>query len=75
MHGDILLALRNNVTMPVLSLLLILLYLENMLSILKGRPVKILPRKLAFWWTLIPLFYVYFIVRNFIPAIQPVGKI
>ena len=72
LHGHIITAIRNNATIPFLTLLLILLYAEN-LGALFGRDIKLLPRKGLFWGFVIGIFIVYFIVRNFIPAIAPIS--
>lgn len=72
LHGHIFTAIRNNATMPFLSLLLILLYAEN-LGALFGRDIKLLPRKWLFWGIVIGIFIVYFIVRNFVPALAPIS--
>ncbi|WP_294752234.1 DUF2752 domain-containing protein [uncultured Ruminococcus sp.] len=72
LHGHIFTAIRNNATMPFLSLLLILLYFEN-LGALFGRDIKLLPRKWLFWGPVIGIFIVYFIVRNFIPVLAPIS--
>ena len=72
LHGHIFTAIRNNATMPFLSLLPILLYFEN-LGALFGRDIKLLPRKWLFWGPVIGIFIVYFIVRNFIPVLAPIS--
>ena len=65
-------AIRNNATIPFLSLLLCLLYVEN-LTALFGKDIKLLPRKTWIWMIVIGLFFAYFIVRNFVPAIAPIS--
>lgn len=70
-HGELVSALRCNITIPFLLILLILLYAENTAA-LAGRKVKLLSRKLWVWLAVIALFTVYFIVRNFIPEIAPI---
>ena len=70
-NGDILLAVRNNAVLPFLLLLLLCLYIELVADIC-GKKIKILPRKLWIWLVVIGLFCIYFVVRNFIPAIAPV---
>ena len=67
LHGHIWTAIRNNATMPFLSLLLCLLYAENLAAVF-GKDIKLLPRKTWIWMIVIGLFVVYYIVRNFIPA-------
>lgn len=71
LHGHFLLALRNNISLPFIASVLFCFYIELVFSIF-GRNIKILTRKAWVWWTILALFGVYFIVRNFIPAIAPV---
>lgn len=71
LNGDFLLAVRNNASLPFIAFLLLCLYIELVADIF-GREIKILPRKPWIWYTVLGLFGVYFIVRNFIPAIAPV---
>lgn len=71
LHGKVLLALRNNAVLPFLALVLLILYIELILSVL-GKPREILPRKAWFWWTIGGLFAVYLVVRNFVPVLSPV---
>lgn len=71
LHGNIPLAVRNNISLPFIAVLLLALYIELIFDIF-GKQIKILTRKAWVWWTVLVLFGVYFIVRNFIPAIAPV---
>lgn len=71
LHGNIILAVRNNISLPFIAVLLLMLYIELIFDIF-GKHIKILTRKAWVWWTVLVLFGVYFIVRNFIPAIAPV---
>ncbi len=71
LNGDFFLAVRNNALLPFLLLLLLCLYIELVADIF-GKKIKILPRKLWIWLIVIGVFCVYFVVRNFIPAIAPV---
>lgn len=71
LHGDILLAVRNNATLPFLALLLVCLYIELIFDIF-GKPIKILPRKPIVWWIIMGLFGVYYVLRNIIPGLGPV---
>ena len=71
LHGDLLLALRNNITMPFLALIALLFYIETAAG-LCGKKLHLLPRREAFWYTVLGIFIVYFVLRNFIPAIAPV---
>ncbi len=72
LHGHIWTAIRNNATMPFLSLLLCLLYAENLAAVF-GKDIKLLPRKTWIWMIVIGLFFAYFIVRNFVPALAPIS--
>lgn len=72
LHGHIFTAVRNNATIPFLCLLLILLYIENLAALL-GKDIRLLPRKGLFWGFVIGLFFVYFIVRNFVPTLAPIS--
>ena len=65
------LALHNNPTIPTLALIGILGYIELILDIC-GKKVHILPRSIVFWYTVLGLFFIFYIVRNFVPALQPV---
>lgn len=71
LHGDFLLAVRNNASLPFIAVLLICLYIELIFDIC-GKKVKILPRKGWIWWIVLAMFGVYFVARNFIPEIAPV---
>lgn len=71
MHGHVLLSLRNNITIPILALLLLLLYIEFVSSAF-GKNIRLLPRKPAFWICFGVFMTVYYIIRNFIPQIAPV---
>lgn len=71
LRGNIVLALRNNAVLPFLAFVLLILYIELIFSVL-GKPKKLLPRKVWFWWPIGGLFLVYLVVRNFIPALAPV---
>lgn len=71
LHGNIMLSLRNNIAIPFLALVLAGLYIENMFCIFGGE-VRIIPRKWQVWTAVGVLFGIYYIARNFIPAIAPV---
>lgn len=71
LHGHFLLAIRNNITLPFIAVALCGFYIELIFDIF-GKKVKILTRKAWVWWTILVLFGVYFIARNFIPAIAPI---
>lgn len=71
LHGNIMLSLRNNIAIPFLSLLLVGLYIENTFCIF-DKKVCIIPRKWQVWTAIGVFFGIYYIARNFIPAIAPV---
>lgn len=71
LHGHFLLAVRNNISLPFIAVVLTCFYIELVFSIF-GKNIRILTRKAWVWWTVLALFGVYFIVRNFIPAIAPI---
>ncbi len=72
LHFQFLTAIRNNAAIPFLSLLLCLLYIENLAAVF-GKDIKLLTRKTWIWMIVIGLFFVYYIVRNFVPAIAPIS--
>lgn len=72
LHGHIWTAVRDNAAMPFLALLLCLLYAENLAAVF-GKDIKLLPRKTWIWLIVIGLFFVYYIVRNFVPALAPIS--
>ena len=70
--GDILLAIRQNAAIPALILLAALYYLEFALKIF-GVRFRIPPlHNLKFMVFLLVLWFAYFVLRNFIPAIAPI---
>lgn len=71
LNGDFLLAVRNNASLPFIALVIICFYIELIADIF-GKKIEILPRKPWVWFVIAGLFIVYFIARNFIPAIAPV---
>lgn len=71
LHGDFPLAMRNNLTLPFGVVVFAAWYIEIIADIF-GKKIKLIPRKGWIWWTILILFGIYFIVRNFIPAIAPV---
>lgn len=70
LEGDIALALQSNITIPFLIGLIIALYIENLLA-LAGRKIHILTRRRIVWYLVLVFFFIYYIARNFIPAIAP----
>ena len=71
LSGHFLLALHENPPAMLLLLAAVLLYVERILAAC-GKPVKLVPRRLAFWYVVIGLVLVWAILRNFIPALMPV---
>lgn len=71
LHGDFLLALRMNLTMPFLTVLGALFYIEMIFDLL-GKKITLVPRKLWLLIVIMAFFMVYFIARNFIPWLAPV---
>ena len=72
LHGDILLALRQNPVIPVGLLLLLLYYLEYALSVWDVHfRIPLLHNK-YFIAALFALWLIFAVVRNFVPALAPV---
>ena len=72
LHGDILLALRQNPVIPVGQLLLLLYYLEYALSVWGVHfRIPLLHNK-YFIAALFALWLIFAVVRNFVPALAPV---
>lgn len=71
LNGDFILAVRNNASLPFIALVTICFYIELVADIF-GKKINLIPRKLWMWLVIIGIFVVYFIARNFIPAIAPV---
>ncbi len=72
LHGDFLLALRMNLTMPFLTALGALFYIEMIFDVL-GKKIRLVPRKIWLLAVVMAFFAVYFIARNFIPWLAPVS--
>lgn len=70
LHGDILTALRFNIVPIILLILLLLAYIE-LATYSFSTWIKLVPRKLSFYLTLITLLVIYFIARNFISYLTP----
>ena len=71
LHFQLITALRNNPTIPVLSVLGILYYIEIGLDV-AGKKIKLVPRSLWFWLGLLSVLTIYLILRNFIPVLAPI---
>lgn len=70
LYGDILSSLRYNIIPILLSLLLLLVYIE-FATYSFGKHKRILPRSLRFYLVGIGLIVLYLIIRNFIPYLTP----
>lgn len=68
MRGDLISSLRFNITPVVLLILAAGKYFEILLGLFSKR-VKLLPRSLKFYISLIVFMVFYYIVRNFIPCL------
>lgn len=65
LQGNLLSALRYNITPVVLCILLFLLYIEG-LTYSFQKHIKLLPRNYFFWYCVMGFMAVYYIVRNII---------
>jgi hypothetical protein len=70
LHGDIVTALRFNVIPILFGIILLFAYIEFAFSSF-GKQIRLLPRSLAFYLTLIVLMIVYAVLRNFVPYLTP----
>lgn len=70
LHGDLLTAIKYNITPIVFGIFILLAYLELIFYSL-GRQVRLLPRKLRYYLIIISLLIIYVGVRNFIPNMTP----
>lgn len=61
---DLLTALRANLFFPCLGVFLLAGYVELVMRAF-GRPVRLLPRRPAFYWCALGFFLLYWILRNF----------
>ncbi len=71
LHGKFLLALHENPAAPFLVLLLLLFYAER-IAALFGKNLRLIPRKRAFWITILALQLIWAVLRNFIPVLMPI---
>lgn len=69
--GNILLALRYNPIVPLAALTLLMVWIENVAALF-GKRVKIFPGSKAFYLVLSGILILFYIARNFIPALAPV---
>ena len=72
LHGDVLMALRQNLAIPVMLLLAVLYYLEFALKIWGVRFRFPLLHNKVFITALFVFWLIYAIIRNFVPAIAPI---
>ena len=72
LHGDLLMALRQNMAIPAMLLLAVLYYLEFALKIWGVRFRFPSLHNKVFIMALFAFWLIYAIVRNFVPAIAPI---
>ena len=73
MHGDILLALRQNAVVIAAIIILLALYIELVLRVF-GKNVRFpLIHNPKFYIIMLALWLAYAVARNFIPEIAPIG--
>ena len=70
LRGDIPGSLRYNIAVVFFGMLGIALYIEFVLKIFNVN-IKLVPRSNVFVLTVLALFMIYFVVRNFIPFLVP----
>lgn len=66
LRGDFLSAIKNNITIPVLFVFLLMLYAELVLNVIHRANIRIIPRKKMFWIIFAIIMIVYYIARNFV---------
>lgn len=72
LHGDLLLALRQNSVIPVMLLMAVLYYLEFALKVWGVRFRFPVIHNKVFITALFVCWLIYAVVRNFVPAIAPI---
>ncbi len=72
LHGDLLLALRQNSVIPVMLLMAVLYYLEFALKVWGVRFHFPVIHNKVFITALFVCWLIYAVVRNFVPAIAPI---
>ena len=70
LQGDLLLSLRCNPAVPLLILLGLLWYAEQLLAVF-GRPKKIIPKSRRFWVPLLGMLLAFYLLRNGISTLAP----
>lgn len=65
-------ALRNNAPLVLLIVFLLLIWVQKLLA-LCGKNIKIIPRSKQFYIIASGIVILYYILRNFIPAIAPLN--
>ena len=71
LHGEFLKAVRNNPALPFFCFLLILFYSELICNAV-GKKIRLVPRSGIFWWTIMILFFIFYILRNVFPVLAPI---
>lgn len=72
-QGNILLAMRQNLSIPVMIILVILYYLEFALKVWGINFRLPFLYNMKFMAVLLSVWFVYSVIRNFIPSIAPIG--
>lgn len=66
-----LIAIHNNPAMPTLALIGVCAYIELVSDVI-GKKIKILPRSIIFWYSVLGLFFIFYILRNIFPVLAPI---
>ncbi len=66
LHGDLLSAMRYNISPIVFGIFILMAYIE-IASTTLGKPIRLLPRKLRYYVIILLLLILYVSIRNFIP--------
>lgn len=70
-HGDILLSLRQNVSIVMSVIILLILYIEFVFRAF-GKKVRSVIRNRYFMWGIMIFFAAYTILRNIFPQLAPI---
>lgn len=70
LHGNIPAAFHNNPAVPVGALCLLLWYAERIFAAF-GKKMQLIPRSFRFWMVMLGIHIVWALLRNMIPAMQP----
>lgn len=71
LHGDLLIAIHENPSTPVLLLVIVLFYIEQTAKLF-GKKLRLFPRNTVFWGVCFGMLVVWDIFRNFVPALMPI---